>query len=376
MNKDYPRKPMISPLKKKLTLDESFTGKPSQQELLTPSLQPLSADNTPYAITYSSPMTTDVLALNTRHKEPEEFDRITGNAVFRQGGTTLTISNFGKLGVAFKTSTLKLFDFCVTLLTAENSSSINSNGKIINQVTFPIAEYTEICGKSNTKASIDKMRRSLRKDFEVLRVASLGYAVAPSTREDLGRCSIVTAYYFSKGNAVVDFHPNLVQFFANAFLSVYPLSLYQTDERNENAYSLGRRLAVHASIDNNIRRGTADKIKVSNVLDHCPALPEYEEVMKGNRAVYDRIIKPFEETLNKIPDLDWKLTNEEKKPYTEEELENRVYRDFNEFMDSYIVFKFKGEPDHVKRLASKSKEGRREQKKKTSGKRKPRKETT
>jgi len=65
----------------------------------------------------------------------------------------------------------------------------------------------------------------------------------------------------------------------------------------------------------------------------CRDLPTYEEVMKGNKNVKDRIIKPFERDMDALkPTLTWKYCHSKGKPLTKKEVADLTYAQFERLM--------------------------------------------
>ena len=80
----------------------------------------------------------------------------------------------------------------------------------------------------------------------------------------------------------------------------YSVSILKFDSRNVNLYTLGRKLALHYSIDNNIKKGTNNKVSVKTALEYCPAIPSYETVLASDRQINRRIYDAFEKTFEDL----------------------------------------------------------------------------
>ena len=78
----------------------------------------------------------------------------------------------------------------------------------------------------------------------------------------------------------------------------FPISLFRLDERNTNAYSIGRKLALHQSINNNRKKGTNKIISVKSLLQTAPEIPSIETVRAKNGSWTERIEEKLVKSLD------------------------------------------------------------------------------
>jgi hypothetical protein len=248
------------------------------------------------------------------------------------------IEKYENLLGGFKNSTYKLLDACTMVLTAQNH--YRGKREIKPAVRIPIEEYMKTCGISNTKPSKDKLRRQLQKDLEFLYCVSIEWKERRrNNTKDYGKMRIVTAQGIKNGNIILEFAPHFAKYLTHAYVMQFPISLLKLDERNPSAYKLGRKLALHASIDNNKKRGTNNIISVRYLLKSCPEIPSYEEVVSGHREVNRRIIEPFKDALDALDFVKWEFSNSKGTSLTEEQLKKLTYGTFFSLLiaRSYIV---------------------------------------
>lgn len=70
----------------------------------------------------------------------------------------------------------------------------------------------------------------------------------------------------------------MANYLNQAYIMQYPLELLAISECNPNAYPIARKLALHHSIDNNHKKGTANIISVAKLLESAPEIPSIEVV--------------------------------------------------------------------------------------------------
>lgn len=79
----------------------------------------------------------------------------------------------------------------------------------------------------------------------------------------------------------------------------YPTALFKVDERNPNAYSIGREMARHYSMYNNVAKGTEQYLSVATLLQHTN-LPPIEKVRAQRKGWEQAIKEPFENALDEL----------------------------------------------------------------------------
>lgn len=293
-------------------------------------------------------------SINTLINKPD-IDKITGNAILKDGDFSISIENYERTIREFKTSTNKLLAVCTILLTSSNNYREKNKDAINPAVTISLDEYMQLTGKKSTKANKDKLRREIKADLDTLRNTTIHWnEKGRESGKDWLFIPIIggtTGIY--KGNIIVTFSDKFAErLIQNAPILQYSLGLLKTDERNANVYPLGYKLLVQSSIDKNIKKGTANIISVKNLLKVCPDIPKYNEVKKTDRHPERRIQATLEKALDALPDFEWEYCNAKKQPLTDEQLECCSY---SEYENLYIRFKWLQMPDQTERLKRKQK---------------------
>ena len=282
----------------------------------------------------------------TTRSTPPDVDAITDVAIITDGDYKVFIEKYSELTGGLRISTHKLLDACTIALTTQNH--YRGGGEITTGVIIPLDEYVALLGKPSTKATLDEVRKRVKEDLETLFNISIEWTEKSRKKnKDFLKMRIVTSQGIKRGNIFLGFSPEFAKYLTDAYIMQYPTALLQIDERNPNAYHLGRKLLLHRSIDNNIRKGTANLISVRALLEVCPDLPTYEEVMGSDRAVDRRIKAPFENALTALDFLTWEYSNAKGIPLADEQLSNGTYADF---IALFIKFEVKDFPDQAQRL--------------------------
>jgi len=332
-------------------------------DYVAPAIKPTHKDQTADAF---SPMlqgtgSNNLSRISTKTATPY-VDDITGVATITDGEFKVFFENYNELAGGLRISTHKLLDACAIDLTAH--SQYRGNGEVKTAVCIPIEEYMRLCDIPLTKPSKDKTRRRLQEDLETIYSISLEWKErSGKVIKDYAKMRIVTSQGIKRGSIFVNFSPEFAKYLTGAYIMQYPKALFKIDERNPNGYHLGRKLLLHHSIDNNQRIGTANLISVRALLDVCPDIPTYEEVMSGYRHV-DRLIKaPFENALDTLDFITWEYSNSKGVPLTKKQLDSVTYADF---IALYIRFTVKDFPDQTIRLETRAEEIKTKTKRKKS----------
>lgn len=175
-------------------------------------------------------------------------------------------------------------------------------------------------------------------------------------------------------NSVIYYRFNLdfAYLLIGAYVTFFPLNLFQLDERNVNLYAVGRKLAEHYCNIANVERGTNNSLAVSTILDVCNGMPTYEEVMASDRHIKDRIVLPIEKILNTLKEVcgySWEYCGSNKAPLTERQRKGLKDSDYSVFKSLYIHYEIPNMPDQSeriqKRIEQREQKGERLRKQKT-----------
>lgn len=308
--------------------------------------------------------TNQLTSISTR-SNPPTVDAITGTATIKQGTLKVFIENYNVLTSKLRTSTRKLLDTCIIALTKQNDYR-GKTEKLNPLVTIPLEHFMGLCGVPITKPSKDKFRRKVKEDLDTLYRISMEWTETSGRKtKDFAKMRLCYKAGIVNGNIVFAFSPDMANYLNNAYLTYFPMELLKLDERNPNSYPIGKKLMLHNSIDNNKRKGTANILSVKSLLEVCPDMPTYEQVLHTGRQLDQRIKAPFETALNTLSSfIKWEYCNSKGAPLTEEQLQATDYATFEKLFIQFVVI---DAPDQTARLERKAERN----KKRATAKRKP-----
>ena len=249
------------------------------------------------------------------------IDPMTGTATITKGNFTLTIPNYTTL-TGLKTSTYQLLDAITIALTVTGAKSPT--------VLITLDDYMQRRGLKDRKEA----KNQVREDMKLLRQASI------TGEEKRGKNTISYSFVNIADSGEVRRNGDIVFTFGNTFYKMllgcpimpYPAQL-QTIKNNKhpNSYYLGRKITELKNM--NAGKQWGDIISVKTLLDAAPYIPSYDEVMRGNRNVSERIIEPFERDLNALADIfTWEYCHSKGAPLTDAELASMDYSIFSKLL--------------------------------------------
>lgn len=292
-----------------------------------------------------------LMQISTR-KTPPVMNPVTGVAQIVRDDMVIFIKK-PETFAGLRVSTLKLLDIFVGALTKQNQHRGKQKPK--RHVLISSERCMKLCGIPMTKSSKDKARCRLNEDTETLLRISIEFTeYSKGEIRAFKEMNIFATREMRHGNILMSFTPEAAQYLINSHLMLFPLNLFKLDERNPHAYYAGRKLILHNSILKNQERGTSNIISVDSFLKSMPHIPPHEEVMRTDREVERRIIKPFEKALDTLSGIilqGWVYCKGKGIPLTEEEVKNLNH---SVFIGCYVQFELLNAPDYTYRLRAKA----------------------
>ena len=334
---------------------------------------------------------TDALAfMSTRNAGNLTIDPITGTATINRLGVQLAILKLAELHATLGISTDKLLSTAIATFTKQNDFRHTKGTPPRREVTINLKEYASLLGydvvehetstpeeakkeKQRAKNALDNARKAIRKDLDIIHASTLTWEEdLKGKSRDFARVSLVTYTGINNGQIRIAFSPELAGYLAERnLITQYPVKLLGLDSRKPTAYYIGRKLAEHNSIDNNVIRGTQNILSIPAILA-VTDLPTFEEVQKKDRGHWENRIKRFfEEALDTLTQEgileDWEYTHAKGVPLTDEEVDNLTR--YEDFAKLYLHFKLADAEDQTERIEAKQR-ARAEAKKKKPNKKK------
>jgi len=230
--------------------------------------------------------------LTSKIEDPEQCDLI-GNATIIYDDIRLYINDYRQRDGVSQSAAM-LLDSLMIMATIDGLRS--------TLVRLPINEYMAIRGLKNVKEA----RAQARRDIDALERVKFEYRGTGRQREQWLKVSISggTVGQTHRGDILFRFNEDFFDIFKvserNKYIFMYfpREALYGNIRCHPHKYWLARKISEHKRM--NLGKSNEDIISVATLLDACPTLPTYEEVMATGRAVRQRILSPFERDLDAL----------------------------------------------------------------------------
>lgn len=279
-----------------------------------------------YDMGVSHPLTKDLARLNTRATTTKEKAFGTTSVSFNAVSATIK----GQMGVA----QAQLFDYI-------NTAFINQpNHEKAESVTFSLKQYAEDKGA----ASIASARKSLKRNYSILKTASFTYRHFNYQGKEDGFSDIILfpeLHIMGRGaNAIVviALAPTYRMILNDSYVTPYPKEMWKIDPKKHGTeYNIISYLAYNKRV--NMGNPTREnRARVETILKYCNGtLPTVEDVKKEDRAYTRRIIEPFfreADLLQESKVINYHFETRDGLKVSDDYLSSISY---NEFKELYIV---------------------------------------
>lgn len=294
---------------------------------------------------------TNRLAVIGRSAKPTRFNKLANNEATIENGDLKVFIEKHSDKKTLKVGVVKLLDILAIKLTKLNHYKAKDANTLKRTVTFSLDEYMTYLDVKDVKDA----RKRLKEALDTLYSISLEWGEKSRGEvKNYTKMRICEAQGINRGIVSFTFTKSMASYLNQAYIMQYPLDLLSISERNPNAYPIARKLALHHSIDNNHKKGTANIISVAKLLESAPEIPSIEVVRAGNQSWSDRIKDRLEKALDAIGHtISWEYSNSKGVPLTEKQL---AMADYETFIKLFVKFDIKGAPDPTERLKKKKKE--------------------
>lgn len=349
---------------------DKYYKRPKGRRPKTPKIPVEVLPNSKYIPMLNSPVTN---ALARTSYGQQDITPVRGNpsvGTVTSGELKIFIDGYEKKTGVLRTSTKKLLDTGAMQLTANAGKTT---------VTFSLKDYARYKGydvderptdtpaeaereRKRIKTQLDNLRKEVTKDLNTLYSISIEWSEAGAGKDkgkmlDFDKRRIVDRTAIKNGNIIMTFSDSVAEYLTHYnYIMQYPKALLAIDERNPSAYTIGRKLALHNSMDNNAKRGTSDIISVEALLAECKdTIPSYDNLIATNnrnwrRLIADRLEQALEILVNNGVLTEWTYCSAKKAPVTDEQLSTTNYAGWSQL---YITFKLADAPDQTERRQAK-----------------------
>lgn len=274
-----------------------------------------------------------------------------------QHGGVIVRREIGKL--PFSGQELKVLDAFVRAYTAKIPEEDRYNPQRIDEareVELDMAGYMKLCGLSDPK----KVRKQLNTAVDAIYDDSVQFKETLLKKdangkikkegERLWKMRVFDAAGIESGKPAVKNNKVIVKlsfdfakYLAASSLMQYPNALYKINTHtNPHSYFIGRKLAEHYNM--NYFKTNRNIVGVMALIESCPDLPLYEEVMESGGQITQRIIKPFERDLMALKPMgvlsDWKYCNAKGEDITEEQCIKYDYETWTKWLVKFTLTEY------------------------------------
>lgn len=337
---------------------------------------------------------TEALALMNSKSSITSIDKVSHTATFstNKGDREVKafIGEFETLSGSLGVSTHKLLMTGIGQFTENNHTGDRSREVRETEVHIPLKEYAYLCGydieaHATTTADGKKIieakeaeratnalknaRKQINKDLDILYKLSLSWSeTVRGKKENFTDYRIIDHKGIKKGYIVFNFAKLFSQYLILLPIGQYSEALLSLDERKPTAYNIGVQISYHLNNDNNIARGTANRLKVKTLLGHTN-LPSIEEVRSKGKSWIERIKEPFETALDDLGGdyidkngkhkkgckflKEWEYIHSGGVKLTDKEAQ-ALQTDYSLWEETLISFTLNDAPDHTARLETKA----------------------
>ena len=289
---------------------------------------------------------TNKLATIGRKTKPRINPLTDNEATIENGDFKVFIEKYSNKK-SLKVGVVKLLDILAIKFAKSNHYKAKNPNRT---VTFSLDEYMTYLDIKDVKDA----RKRLKEALDTLYSISLEWEEKSKGKViNYAKMRICEAQGIKRGIASFTFTADMANYLNQAYIMQYPLELLAISERNPNAYPVARKLALHHSIDNNHKKGTANIISVAKLLEVAPEIPTIEAVRAVNGSWSERIKGALEKALDAIDCIiSWEYSNSKGVPLTDKQID---ISDYETFIKLFVKFNIKGAPDPTERLEEKKK---------------------
>lgn len=233
---------------------------------------------------------------------PPAVDPLEKVAVLQDSGVSVQVEKYMKPKISVGVH--KLFDVLILLLSQQNRFR-DKSGNYNTTVEIVIDDYMALCGIPPTKSSKDETRATIKNDLDLLSQITIIWSPQGSAREKInippyGNMKLFAWYEIQRGIIRVDFTTDLATYLIHAFVTWFPTNLLQLSGKNSNAYYIGKKMAYHYGLRQNVNRGVNSCISISSLLLSTPDI-QYQSILKQDPGHWSRRIRtPLEKALNAL----------------------------------------------------------------------------
>lgn len=325
----------------------------------------------PYLPMLNGAPVNDIMQITAKRPPDEEY--IIDVTMTTKDGHRITIKNFDGLQGVLSTPTKKILDTALLYLTSQNYYRSKSD-RISPTVEIPLIEYGEACGYRLTPQKmatpeeqvaenkrvderIKELKKNIRSSLHDLEsICWSGTETRGHNRGDYNEMHIISSHGIRNGLIRINFDIDAATYLVNAYIMQYPTVLLRIDNHKPNAYALGRKIAFHHSIYQNMAAGRENTLSVKSLLDAAPGIPTIDEMKAwGVRNWRDKIKKPLEKALDEVIKVGLISRWEYRDPtslaaYTSKTAQTLTWTQYNHLVIDFVMINAPDQSEALKKI--------------------------
>ena len=333
----------------------------------------LSLFESPFMPMLQGQLTSVLMPMNTKRLTPERLRG--GDAIAKpKPDYTVIIKGYDKLQGDLGVSAKKILDTATVALT-QRVTYLEENPLLVNPtVEIDLLEYARANGYKVDRSPVDtpeeaakqetaiaenikKLKDKLDRDLDYISNISQTFKETKGRNAgDYTMIRIISSHSIKRGKIRINFDADAARYLSKAYVMQYPTALLKHDNRNPNSYAIGRKIAYHNSMDNNVIIGTANTLSVLSLLEAAPEIQTLDELKaKGRRDWKPQIKEKLEKALDDNISIGylsrWEYSDKHHNPLTRERAAELTAE---EYLALYVDFVVIDAPDQSGRLAAKA----------------------
>lgn len=258
--------------------------------------------------------------------------------------------NVQKIGVG----AAKAFRYILAEFTKHNSQNMPKD-KIINRIFLNVKDFAEANGIDiKSSDAMKNFRRKLKGNLNILLTHKISWNdKIKGKKEHFPEMTWISAFKPTRDLWLVEVTQSMAEVLALLPMIYYSRALYSLDDREFNAFAIGEAMCIHYCQENNVIKGTENKISVLKLLEKT-SFPTYEELKEHKMGWEEKVKEPLENCLEKLYQCGF--LKELKYCYaggieiTDEEMRAGVIDSYEKFISLLVKFELNEFDSHEKRL--------------------------
>ena len=194
--------------------------------------------------------------------------------------------------------TAKIFRYAVAEFTKRNAQN-TSRDKLKCRFFLDVEDFASANGVDITSDDdMKNFRRKLNQSLKTLLTLNVTCTEkVKGKQQSYAGLNYLGSYELKVKTLEIEFTNKMAEYLASLPLLQYPRSLYRLPDREFNAFAIGEAMCLHYSQDNNVIKGTENKISVEALLKYT-SFPTLEKLKEHKWSWEEKVKEPLERALD------------------------------------------------------------------------------